>query len=168
MESLYTSWGRRKGDKIVKKTLYIDMDGVINLFEEDPKARENMWTPGYFKDGVNPRENIQEDLLEVKKYFDELFILTKCIDRVGVAQEKIDFCTRYFPIYHPPILFVPYPMSKRAFIDPDSFTVLLDDNPKNLSECEGIANICVLFDEYGKYFYKNRIFKFRDILRYVR
>lgn len=151
----------------MKKTLYIDMDGVINLFEEDPKARENMWNEGYFRN-IRPREDIQKDLLEIRKHFDEVFILTKCIDRVGVTQEKIDFCVIHLPIYQPPILFVPYHLSKRDFIDPDSFTILLDDNPKNLSECEGIANICVLFDEYGKYFYKNRVYRIRDVVRYIK
>ena len=78
----------------MKKILYIDMDGVINLFEHDPDARKNMWNSGYFYE-IKPRENIESDLIEISKYVDEIIILTKRIERVGVEEEKIKFVKRY-------------------------------------------------------------------------
>lgn len=84
-----------RGMKRMKKVLYIDMDGVLNLFEHDPDARTNMWKDGYFHD-ISPRENIESDLIMLSGYFDEIVILTKCIARDGVKAEKREICRKAF------------------------------------------------------------------------
>lgn len=77
MKGMYGQAGRtddgwvplsREG-KRMRKVLYIDMDGVLNLFEHDPDARINMWNSGYFGD-ISPRENIESDLVMLSGYFD--------------------------------------------------------------------------------------------------
>lgn len=151
----------------MRKILYIDMDGVINLFEHDPKARENMWKSDYFYD-IDPRENIESDLIEISKYVDEIVILTKCIEREGVEEEKRRFVKKYLShVNNLSIVFVPYAESKNKYIDSGCFAILLDDGLKNIMECESKCNITVLFDEYGQYQYKNRVNQVKDVIRFL-
>ncbi len=151
----------------MKKILYIDMDGVINLFEHDPDARKNMWNSGYFYE-IKPRENIESDLIEISKYVDEIIILTKRIERVGVEEEKIKFVKRYLShVNNLSIIFVPYSESKSKYIDSNCFTILLDDGIKNIYECETKCNISILFDENGKCDYKNKVHQVRDIIIFL-
>lgn len=143
------------------------MDGVINLFERDPKARENMWRSGYFYD-IAPRENIESDLIEISEYVDEIVILTKRIERVGVEEEKRKFVKKYLShVNNLSIIFVPYSESKSKYIDSDCFTILLDDGLKNIMECENKCNICILFDENEKYEYENNVKNIIDIVKYL-
>ncbi len=151
----------------MKKILYIDMDGVINLFEEDPDARINMWKPGYFI-SIKPRENIKHDLLELSKYVDAIVILTKYINRDGVKEEKKEFRQKYLSgIDKLSIIFVPYNESKSDYIDKNAFTILLDDGIKNIKECEKDCNICILFDENDKYEYQNRVKTVIDVINFL-
>lgn len=151
----------------MKKILYIDMDGVINLFEHDPNARINMWNSGYFYN-IGPRENIELDLIEISKYVDEIVILTKRIEREGVEKEKRKFVKRYLShVNNLSIIFVPYVEAKVDYIDSNCFSILLDDGLKNVIECEKKCDICILFDENDKYEYKNKVRNIRDILKYV-
>lgn len=151
----------------MKKILYIDMDGVINLFEHDPKARENMWNVGYFYD-IKPRENIESDLIEISKYVDKIVILTKRIEREGVEEEKRKYIKKYLSnVNNLSIIFVPYSEPKSEYIDSNCFSILLDDGIKNIYECETKCNITILFDEKGKYDYKNKVHKVRDIIRFL-
>ncbi len=151
----------------MRKILYIDMDGVINLFQEDPNARINMWKPGYFIT-IKPRENIKHDLLELSKYVDNIVILTKCINRVGVKEEKEEFIHRnLFGINKISAIFVPYNDSKSDYVDKNAFTILLDDGIKNIKECEKNCNVCILFDENDKCEYQNRINKVSDVIDFL-
>lgn len=151
----------------MRKILYIDMDGVINLFEHNPHARINMWNSGYFYN-ISPRENIESDLIEISKYVDGIVILTKCIERKEVEEEKRKFVEKYLPhVNNLSIIFVPYAESKNKYIDSDCFTILLDDGVKNIMECEGKCDICILFDENDKYEYKNKVKNIRDIVKYL-
>lgn len=151
----------------MKKIMYIDMDGVINLFESDPKARENMWNDGYFYN-IDPRENIESDLIEISKYVDKIVILTKRIEREGVEEEKRKFVKKYLShVNNLSIIFVPYSESKSKYIDSNCFSILLDDGIKNILECESRCNIAILFDENEKYNYKNKVHKVRDIIEYL-
>lgn len=151
----------------MRKILYIDMDGVINLFEHDPNARVNMWNSGYFYN-ISPRENIESDLIEVSKYVDKILILTKRIEREGVEEEKRKFVKKYLShVNNLSIIFVPYAESKNEYIDSCCFSILLDDGLKNVMECEHKCDICILFDENDKYEYKNKVKNIRDILKYV-
>lgn len=151
----------------MKKVLYIDMDGVINLFEHDPDARINMWKDGYFRD-ISPRENIESDLVMLSGYFDEIVILTKCIGRDGVEEEKGKFVERHLShVDNLSMVFVPYGRSKADYIDPGCFTVLLDDGLGNIMECEGKCDIVVLFQENRDYGYKNMVHEVRDIVGFL-
>lgn len=151
----------------MRKILYIDMDGVINLFEHDPNARINMWNSGYFYN-ISLRENIESDLIEISKYVDEIVILTKCIEREGVEEEKRRFVKKYLShVNNLSIVFVPYSESKNKYIDSGCFTILLDDGLKNIMECESKCNICILLDENNKYEYKNKVKNIRGIIKYL-
>lgn len=143
------------------------MDGVINLFEHDPDARTNMWNRGYFYN-IEPREGIESDLIEISEYVDEIVILTKRIKRVGVEEEKRKFIKKYLSnVNNMSIIFVPYSESKSEYINSEYFTILLDDGIKNIKECEGKCNIAILFDEYNKYEYKNKVDKVKDIIKFL-
>lgn len=143
------------------------MDGVINLFEHDPDARTNMWNSGYFYD-IEPRENIESDLIKISEYVDEIVILTKRIERVGVEEEKFKFIKRYLSnVNNLSIIFCPYSESKCNYIACDCFSILLDDGIKNIKECEGKCNITILFDEQDKYEYKNKVSKVKDVIEFL-
>lgn len=139
-----------RGMKRMKKVLYIDMDGVLNLFEHDPDARTNMWDSGYFRD-ISPRENIESDMVRLSGYFDGIVILTKCIGRDGVEEEKGKFVERHLShVDNLSMVFVPYGRSKADYIDPGCFTVLLDDGLRNIMECNEDGNpVETMFDDTG-------------------
>lgn len=128
--------------------LYIDMDGVINLFENDKFARKNMWLKDYFIN-IEPRKNIKNDLLEISEYVNKIVILTKCINRAGVQEEKDKFIEKHHlnDISNLSVQYVPYCESKASYIDANSYTVLLDDNLQNLIECKSVCDVCVYFNE---------------------
>lgn len=143
------------------------MDGVINLFESDPCARENMWNEGYFE-SISPRDNIENDLIKISNYVDQIIILTKCIERSKVKEEKNKFIFKWLSkVPNLSVVYVPYKSSKRDYIDTTDFTILLDDQIKNVEECKDICNICILFDENDTYQYDNKVDKIIDIIRYI-
>lgn len=151
----------------MKKILYIDMDGIINLFENDPDARLKMWNPGYFIN-IKARENIKTDLLKISDYVDEIIVLTKCIDREGVREEKEKFIHVHLSgVKKLSVVFVPYNDSKSNYIDKDVFSILLDDGIRNIQECEQCCNICILFDENDKYRYKNKIKRICEVIDFL-
>lgn len=151
----------------MKKILYIDMDGVINLFESDVNARKNMWNKGYFT-LIKPRDNIENDLIKISNFVDRIIILTKCIEREGVQKEKGEFIVKW--LSHVPklsVIYVPYDESKRNYISKNVYSILLDDSVKNIEECKNKCNKCVLFDEYDNHTYKNKISKVIDVIKYI-
>ena len=83
---------------------YVDMDGVLNLFESDKNARINMWNPGYFIN-IPVRYGIS-DLLQRINEESYVVILSKVINRVGVTKEKIYGLKIIFHQMHIVILFM--------------------------------------------------------------
>lgn len=124
------------------------MDGVINLFEKDKFARKNMWLKDYFVN-IEPRKNIRNDLLEISKYVDNIVILTKCINRTGVQEEKDKFIEKHHlnDISNLSVKYIPYCESKVNYIESDIYSILLDDNLQNLLECKSVCNLCIYFNE---------------------
>lgn len=114
---------------------YIDMDGVLNLFESDKNARVNMWTPGYFRT-IPVRPGISNLLVRINAIA-YVVILSKVINRIGVTQEK-NFWTlqNISDNAYSDIIYVPYDRSKSDYLYPDYPSILVDDNEKNLIECK--------------------------------
>ena len=151
----------------MKKILYLDMDGVVNLFEKDPNARINMWNDGYFVH-IPPRENIENDLILISNYVDQIILLTKCIERKGVKKEKDIFVSKWLSnVPNLSIIYVPYNESKSKYIDTSCFSIIVDDQIKNLKECENLCDICVLFDEENTHQYINKINRITDLIMFI-
>lgn len=114
---------------------YTDMDGVLNLFEQDKKARLNMWTPGYFLN-IPVRKGIS-DLLERINSEAYVVILSKVINRIGVTKEKnIWLKQNISPNAYSDVIYVPYDRSKSDYMYSYYPSILLDDKESNLEECE--------------------------------
>ena len=113
---------------------YFDMDGVLNLFESDTNARQNMWNPGYFIN-IPVRDGIS-DLLERINYESHVIILSKYISRVGVIKEKdIWVENNLSKNAYSGIIYVPYDRSKSEYISTTYPSMIVDDNEKNIDEC---------------------------------
>jgi 5'(3')-deoxyribonucleotidase len=114
---------------------YVDMDGILNLFESDKNARINMWNPGYFLN-IPVREGISDILVEINKD-SYVVILSKVINRVGVTKEKnIWLNNNISQDAYSDIIYVPYDRSKSDYMYSYYPSMLIDDNEKNISECE--------------------------------
>lgn len=114
---------------------YIDMDGVLNLFEQDKNARLNMYKAGYFE-SIPVREGIVDVL---KRINEEAYvvILSKVINRIGVTKEKINWLNKNIPREaYSDVIFVPYDRSKSDFLMTYYPAMLIDDKESNLDECE--------------------------------
>lgn len=113
---------------------YVDMDGVLNHFEQDTNARINMWTPGYFRK-IPVRAGINEVLKRINQEC-YVVILSKVINRIGVTSEKIDWIRENLdPEAYSDVIFVPYDRSKADYMYSYYPSILLDDNESNLVEC---------------------------------
>ena len=113
---------------------YFDMDGVINLFDNDVNARINMWTPGYFLQ-LPVREGISEIMARINKE-SYVIIQTKVINRIGVAKEKMEWLNQNIsPHAYSDIIFVPYDNSKSDYVRPYYPSMIIDNSEKNLDEC---------------------------------
>ncbi len=114
---------------------YVDMDGVLNLFENDRNARINMWNPGYYN-SILVREGIS-DLLERINKESYVVILSKVINRIGVTKEKsIWLRDNISQDAYSDIIYVPYDKSKADYIYSYYPSMLIDDNEANIAECE--------------------------------
>ena len=114
---------------------YVDMDGVLNLFEEDVNARLNMWRPGYFLN-IPVREGISEVLTRINTD-SYVIILTKVINRIGVTKEKEEWLRRNIsPDAYSDLIYVPYDRSKSDYMYSYYPSMLVDDKEENLVECE--------------------------------
>jgi 5'(3')-deoxyribonucleotidase len=114
---------------------YVDMDGILNLFESDKNARINMWNPGYFLN-IPVREGISDILVEINKD-SYVVILSKVINRVGVTKEKnIWLNNNISQDAYSDIIYVPYDRSKSDYMYSYYPSMLIDDNESNLAECE--------------------------------
>lgn len=114
---------------------YVDMDGVLNLFEHDKNARKNMWNPGYFVD-IPVREGISEVLERINKD-SYVVILSKVINRIGVTKEKNMWLNKNIsPHAYSDVIYVPYDRSKCDYLYSGFPSMLIDDKESNLTECE--------------------------------
>lgn len=114
---------------------YIDMDGVLNLFESDKNARVNMWKSGYFRT-IPVREGISDLLVRINSVA-YVIILSKVINRIGVTQEKSFWTNENIsPDGYSDIIYVPYDRSKADYLYPDYPCMLVDDKEQNLIECQ--------------------------------
>lgn len=115
--------------------VYIDMDGVLNLFEKNVNARRDMWKPKYFLD-IEVREGISNVLKKINKEC-HVVILTKVINRIGVTKEKMEWLKNNIEDEaYDDIIFVPYDKSKSDYLYSYFPSMLIDDNEKNLAECQ--------------------------------
>lgn len=113
---------------------YIDMDGVLNLFEKDVNARTNMWTPGYYLN-IPVREGISDVLARINKE-SYVVILTKVINRIGVTKEKEEWLRRNISSdAYSDLIYVPYDRSKSDYMYSYYPSMLVDDKQENLDEC---------------------------------
>lgn len=113
---------------------YVDMDGVLNLFENDPKARLNMWNPGYYL-VIPVRPGIVEVLMKINAEA-HVVILSKVIHRIGVTKEKEEWMRQNInPEAYSDIIYVPYDRSKSDYMYSYYPAMLIDDNERNLEEC---------------------------------
>ncbi len=114
---------------------YVDMDGVLNLFESDKNARINMWNPGYFIN-IPAREGIS-DLLKRINQESYVVILSKVINRIGVTKEKSLWLKENIAQdAYSDIIYVPYDRSKSDYMYSYYPSMLIDDNEANIAECE--------------------------------
>lgn len=114
---------------------YVDMDGVLNKFELDKDARINMWIPGYFEN-IPVREGIADVLTRINQEA-HVIILSKVIERIGVTKEKSIWLNKNIPEdAYEDIIYVPYKNKKSEFMYNSYPCMLIDDNEKNLQECE--------------------------------
>lgn len=115
--------------------VYFDMDGVLNLFEQDKNARINMYTPGYFTK-IPVREGISELLERINKE-SYVVILSKVINRIGVTKEKNIWLNENISRQaYTDVIYVPYDRSKADYMYTYYPSMLVDDNESNLAECE--------------------------------
>lgn len=114
---------------------YVDMDGVLNLFESDKNARTKMWEPGYFSN-IPVRPGIS-DLLKRINADSYVIILSKVINRIGVTKEKSLWIAKNISEYaYSDIIYVPYDRSKSDYMYSYYPSMLIDDNESNIAECE--------------------------------
>lgn len=114
---------------------YVDMDGVLNLFEKDKNARTNMYKPGYFIN-IPVRKGIADILTQINKEA-YVVILSKVINRIGVTKEKTIWLEKNMPKEaYSDVIYVPYNSSKSEYMYTYYPSMLIDDNEKNIEECE--------------------------------
>lgn len=114
---------------------YVDMEGVMNRFEDDKNARLNMWRPGYFLT-IPVREGISEQLERINAE-SHVVILTKIINRIGVTKEKSEWLQKNIsPNAYSDVVYVPYDKSKSDYMYSYYPSMLIDDNESNIAECE--------------------------------
>ena len=113
---------------------YVDMDGVLNLFEKDAHARINMWMPGYYLT-IPVREGVSEVLTKINEE-SYVVILTKVINRIGVTKEKEEWLRlNISPKAYSDLIYVPYDRSKSDYMYSYYPSMLVDDNENNIDEC---------------------------------
>ena len=114
---------------------YVDMDGVLNLFESDKNARINMWNPGYFSK-IPAREGISEVLERINSEA-YVIILSKVINRIGVTKEKNIWLRKHISREaYSDVIYVPYDRKKSDYMYSYYPSMLIDDNESNLDECK--------------------------------
>lgn len=113
---------------------YVDMDGVMNCFENDKNARLNMWQPGYFRN-IPVRKGISELLVRINEE-SHVVILTKVINRIGVTKEKSEWLHENISSNaYSDVIYVPYDRSKSDYMYSYYPSMLIDDNESNIEEC---------------------------------
>lgn len=148
-------------------TVYFDMDGVLNRFEDDINARQNMWKQGYFRN-IPALEEVAFYLERLNKKVSSK-ILTKIIDRPNVSKEKDEWISNILGkkgCRYDDVIYVPYHESKLRYIQNlNHFNILIDDSIVNLDECSLGGVHCIYFgNENEKYPNINTAQEFENVI----
>ena len=126
----------------MKKRLFVDMDGVLCIFNKEASIEE-LTSAGYFSN-LLPQESVKDAItLLLDEDNVEIFILSSVFQDDHSANEKADWLNSYGleAIDESHRLFAPYGTSKSSYLEEtvglkkDDF--LLDDFSKNLHEWHG-------------------------------
>lgn len=117
----------------MRKRLYVDLDGTVARFHDEPNYLSKMYNKGFFIN-LKPFENVVEGI----RYFIkqnpsfEVSVLSTVVSGYYCQEEKLMWVQRYLPEIHSVIL-VPEGKSKDEFVcDLTCNDILLDDYNVNL------------------------------------
>lgn len=121
----------------MRKRLFVDMDGTIARFHDDPDCLIHMYVSGFFY-GLKPYGNVVDGLrCFIKKNRSvEVAVLTSVIGTKCCPDEKAKWLGKYLPEVSN-LIFVPQGKRKSSCIPMLCRNdILLDDYNKNLAEWE--------------------------------
>lgn len=128
----------------MRNRLYIDLDGTVARFHDEPHYLTRMYDKGFFEN-LLPFENVIEGI----KYFidnnpgTEVSVLTSLINGFYCQKEKLLWVKHYLPEIGS-VIFVPEGMDKADFIPMlTKSDVLLDDYNHNLRKWENAGGKAV-------------------------
>lgn len=124
-----------------KRRMYIDMDGVLAVFDPD-KSLEEVAMPGYFRN-LPPMENVVTAIKNIitehgNEY--EVYALSSTLHEEAIADKSIWLDRELPELAKENRIFVPYGRMKKDYIvELQDTDILLDDFSKNLREWHGVA-----------------------------
>lgn len=139
-----------------KTRIYVDMDGTLANFSEQPNYLERMFEKGFFEKLRPYKEAVKAvNVLAKDKTNYEVFVLSACVDGEPpyCMKEKNKWIDKYLPnINEKHRIFIPMGANKAKLIKPTSRDILYDDYNVNLIQWEEYGGIAVkcLNDVNGK------------------